>query len=78
MENQRVSHAYLVNRILDDVIARINKKSKPVIHPDTINGRNGLREWKQMDTLVTCLRKGCSSDNVACEGSFGQKNGILL
>ena len=68
------SNADLVNRMLDDVIARINKDSKPIIHTD----RGFHYRWSGFNRMEingdtrSMPKKGCSPDNAACEGLFGR------
>ena len=68
-------NADLVNGMLDDVIARMNNDSKPIIHTD----RGCHYRWpgwiERMETngyTRSMSQKGCSPDNAACEGLFGR------
>lgn len=68
-------NADLVNKMLDDVIIRIDKGSKPIIHTD----RGCHYRWpgwiKRMEAngyIRSMSQKGCSPDNAACEGLFGR------
>lgn len=74
-------NADLVNGMLDDVIVRIDKKSKPIIHTDggaTIVGRVGLREWKQMDTSAPLHRKDALRTTQHVRGCSDEYNRISL
>ena len=66
-------NAELVNSMLDDVIANMDAKSKPIIHTD----RGCHYRWTGwIDRMEingytrTMSQKGCSPDNAACEGLF--------
>ena len=68
-------NADLVNGMLDDVIANMGEKSKPIIHTD----RGCHYRWtgwiERMETngyTRSMSQKGCSPDNAACEGLFGR------
>ncbi len=67
--------ATLVNTILDDAIGTLSANDKPVIHSDC-GGHYRWPGW--LDRINTSglirsmSRKGCSSDNAACEGFFGR------
>ena len=67
-------NADLVNGMLDDVIARMNNDSKPIIHTD----RGCHYRWPGLKRMETngytrpMSQKGCSPDNAACEGLFGR------
>lgn len=65
--------ATLVNTMLDDALDTLNENDKPVIHSD----RGGHYRWPgwlaRINTsglIRSMSRKGCSSDNAACEGFF--------
>ncbi len=67
--------ATLVNTMLDEALDTLNEHYKPVIHSD----RGGHYRWPGwLDRINTSglirsmSRKGCSSDNAACEGFFGR------
>ena len=67
--------ATLVNTMLDEALDTLNEHDKPVIHSD----RGGHYRWPGwLDRINTSglirsmSRKGCSSDNAACEGFFGR------
>ena len=67
--------ATLVNTMLDDALDTLNEHDKPVIHSD----RGGHYRWpgwlERINTsglIRSMSRKGCSSDNAACEGFFGR------
>lgn len=67
--------ATLVNPMLDYVLDTLNAHEKPVIHSDS----GGYYRWPGwLDRINTSglirsmSRKGCSSDNAACEGFFGR------
>ena len=68
-------NADLVNGMLDDVIANIGTKSKPIIHTD----RGCHYRWpgwiERMEINVytrSMSQKECSPDNAACEGLLGR------
>ena len=68
-------NADLVNGMLDDVIANMDAKSKPIIHTD----RGCHYRWpgwiERMEINVytrSMSQKECSPDNAACEGLFGR------
>ena len=75
-------NADLVNGMLDDVIANIGTKSKPIIHTD--RGFHyrwpGWIERMEINGYTSSMsQKGCSPDNAACEGLFGRiKKRVLL
>jgi transposase InsO family protein len=61
--------------MLDEALDTLNEHDKPVIHSD----RGGHYRWPGwLDRINTSglirsmSRKGCSSDNAACEGFFGR------
>ncbi|MBK4772814.1 MAG: IS3 family transposase [Pantoea sp. Morm] len=67
--------AKLVNAMLDDAIDTLREHERPVIHSD----RGSHYRWPGwLDRINTSglirsmSRKGCSSDNAACEGFFGR------
>ena len=67
--------AKLVNGMLDDAIDTLRENEKPVIHSD----RGGHYRWpgwldriRASGLIRSMSRKGCSSDNAACEGFFGR------
>ena len=67
-------NAELVNTMLREAINRLNPKEKPIIHSD----RGCHYRWPEWIKTVdnagltrSMSRKGCSSDNAACEGFFG-------
>nr|QTX14205.1 transposase [Klebsiella pneumoniae] len=64
-----------MNTMLDDALDTLNEHDKPVIHSD----RGGHYRWpgwlERINTsglIRSMSRKGCSSDNAACEGFFGR------
>ena len=68
-------NADFVNGMLDDVIANMDTKSKPIIHTD----RGCHYRWpgwiERMEINVytrSMSQKECSPDNAACEGLFGR------
>ena len=68
-------NADLVNGMLDDVIANMGTKSKPIIHTD--RGCHyrwpGWIERMEINGYTRSMsQKGCSPDNAACEGLFGR------
>lgn len=68
-------NADLVNGMLDDVIANIGTKSKPIIHTD--RGCHyrwpGWIERMEINGYTRSMsQKGCSPDKAACEGLFGR------
>lgn len=67
--------AKLVNTMLDDAIDTLRENEKPVIHSD----RGSHYRWpgwldriNASGLIRSMSRKGCSSDNAACEGFFGR------
>lgn len=67
--------AKLVNCMLDDALDTLRENEKPVIHSD----RGGHYRWPGWLDRINASglkrsmsRKGCSSDNAACEGFFGR------
>ncbi|HFD4574284.1 putative transposase-like protein [Klebsiella pneumoniae] len=61
--------------MLDDALDTLSEHDKPVIHSD----RGGHYRWpgwlERINTsglIRSMSRKGCSSDNAACEGFFGR------
>ncbi len=67
--------AKLVNGMLDDAIDTLRENERPVIHSD----RGGHYRWpgwldriSASGLIRSMSRKGCSSDNAACEGFFGR------
>jgi transposase InsO family protein/transposase-like protein len=65
----------LVNTMLDAAISLLGEKEHPIIHSD----RGGHYRWpgwieRVQDAELTrsMSKKGCSPDNSACEGFFGQ------
>lgn len=67
--------AKLVNGMLDDTLDTLRENEKPVIHSD----RGGHYRWPGWLDRINASglkrsmsRKGCSSDNAACEGFFGR------
>ena len=73
--------AELVNTMLDAAVSLLDEDEKPIIHSD----RGGHYRWPgwiermQSAGLTRSMsKKGCSPDNSACEGFFGQvKNEIF-
>ena len=68
-------NADLVNGMLDDVIANIGTKSKPIIHTDRgCHYRwSGWIERMEINGYTRSMsQKGYSPDNAACEGLFGR------
>ena len=68
-------NADLFNGMLDDVIANMDAKSKPIIHTD--RGCHyrwpGWIERMEINGYTRSMsQKGCSPDNAACEGLFGR------
>ena len=68
-------NADFVNGMLDDVIANMDAKSKPIIHTD--RGCHyrwpGWIERMEINGYARSMsQKGCSPDNAACEGLFGR------
>jgi transposase InsO family protein/transposase-like protein len=67
--------ATLVNTMLDNAIATLEREEKPVIHSD----RGAHYRWpgwlsriQDAGLIRSMSRKGCSPDNAACEGFFGR------
>jgi len=61
--------------MLDDALDTLRENEKPVIHSD----RGGHYRWPGWLNRINASglkrsmsRKGCSSDNAACEGFFGR------
>lgn len=73
--------AELANTMLDKAIVTLKPDEKPIVHSD----RGGHYRWEgwisrmESNGLTRSMsRKGCSSDNSACEGFFGRiKNEIF-
>ena len=68
-------NADLVNGMLDDVIANIGAKSKPIIHTDRgchYRWPGWIERMKKNGYTRSMSQKGCSPDNAACEGLFGR------
>ena len=68
-------NADLVNGMLDDVIANIGAKSKPIIHTDRgchYRWPGWIERMKINGYTRSMSQKGCSPDNAACEGLFGR------
>ncbi|MDY4060348.1 IS3 family transposase [Anaerovoracaceae bacterium SGI.195] len=68
-------NAELVNSMLDDVIANMDAKSKPIIHTDRgCHYRwTGWIDRMEINGYTRSMsQKGCSPDNAACEGLFGR------
>lgn len=68
-------NAELVNSTLDDVIANMDAKSKPIIHTDRgCHYRwTGWIDRMEINGYTRSMsQKGCSPDNAACEGLFGR------
>lgn len=68
-------NANLVNGMLDDVIANIGAKSKPIIHTDRgchYRWPGWIERMKKNGYTRSMSQKGCSPDNAACEGLFGR------
>lgn len=67
-------NAKLVNSMLDKAVATLSPNEKPIIHSDR-GGHYRWPEWvnrvKRAGLTRSMSRKGCSSDNAACEGFFG-------
>lgn len=67
--------AKLVNTMLDDAIDTLSKNEKLMIHSDRGSHYRwpGWLERINASGLIRSMsRKGCSSDNAACEGFFGR------
>ena len=75
-------NADLVNGMLDDVIANIGTKSKPIIHTDRgfhYRWPGWIQRMEINGYTSSMSQKGCSPDNAACEGLFGRiKKRVLL
>lgn len=71
-------NADFVNGMLDDVIANMDAKSKPIIHTDRgchYRWPGWIERMEIMEINVytrSMSQKGCSPDNAACEGLFGR------
>lgn len=68
-------NADLVNGMLDDVIANIGAKSKPIIHTDRgchYRWPGWIERMKINGYTRSMSQKGCSPDNAACEGLLGR------
>ena len=68
-------NADLVNGMLDDVIANIGAKSKPIIHTDRgchYRWPGWIERMKINGYTRSMSQKGCSPGNAACEGLFGR------
>lgn len=68
-------NADLVNGMLDDVIANIGTKSKPIIHTDRgchYRWQGWIERMEINGYTRSMSQKGCSPDNAACEGLFGR------
>lgn len=68
-------NAELVNTMLDKAILSLNENEKPIIHSD----RGCHYRWpgwvecmEKAELTRSMSKKGCSSDNSACEGFFGR------
>lgn len=67
--------AKLVNTMLDDAIDTLTENEKPLIHSDRGSHYRWLGWLDRINAsgLIRFMsRKGCSSDNAACEGFFGR------
>lgn len=68
-------NAELVNGMLDDVIARLDSNSKPIIHTDRgchYRWPGWIERMEANGYIRSMSEKGCSPDNAACEGLFGR------
>lgn len=68
-------NAELVNTMLDNALLTLQEEEKPLIHTD----RGAHYRWQgwidRMDAnnlIRSMSKKGCTSDNAACEGFFGR------
>lgn len=67
--------AELVNTMLDNAIASLKESEKPIIHSDRgahYRRPGWIERMKEAGLTRSMSKKGCSPDNSACEGFFGQ------
>lgn len=65
----------LVNTMLDDAIACLEKKDHPIIHTDRgfhYRWSGWIIRMENAGLIRSMSKKGCSPDNSACEGFFGR------
>ena len=68
-------NAELVNTMLDQAIAQLKSKEKPVVHSDRgchYRWPGWIERMEQAGLTRSMSKKGCSPDNSACEGFFGR------
>lgn len=75
-------NANLVNTMLDGVIADLPDGCHPTVHSDRgchYRWPGWIERMKKAGLVRSMSKKGCSSDNAACEGFFGRlKNEMFL
>lgn len=74
-------NADLVNTMLDKVIADLSKDCCPIIHLDRgchYRWLGWIDRMNKAGFMRSMSRKGCSSDNAACEGFFGRLKNELF
>ena len=67
--------AGLVNKMLDEAIATLKEKEKPLVHSDRgwhYRWPGWIKRMNNAGLTRSMSKKGCSPDNSACEGFFGR------
>lgn len=67
--------AKLVNSMLDEAIATLNYDEHPIVHSDRgchYRWPGWIERMEKAHLYRSMSKKGCSPDNAACEGFFGQ------
>lgn len=67
--------ANLVNSMLDNAIALLNKDEHPIVHSDRgchYRWPGWIERMEKAGLTRSMSKKGCSPDNSACEGFFGR------
>ena len=68
-------NAYLVNTMLDQVIADLPEGCHPIVHSDRgchYRWPGWIERMNGAGLIRSMSKKGCSPDNAACEGFFGR------
>ncbi len=68
-------NAVLVNDMLDGAISQLKETERPIVHSDRgchYRWPGWIRRMEKAGLERSMSQKGCSPDNAACEGLFGQ------
>lgn len=68
-------NAELVNTMLDNAISLLKEDEHPIVHSDRgchYRWPGWIKRMDNADLIRSMSKKGCSTDNSACEGFFGR------